>query len=395
MEIFIGTLNEPEILQLNFLNDNNINFNKEQKYIPYFYKTPSELEGLSEIKEKKLRLFCSLLIQDAGIHLKLPQLTVLTALSIFHHFYYRKSFIIFEPFHISVACLLIAVKSEESQRRTRDIISVFCYILKKKEIYENINVNETGKPVIPLLELPSEKYDTIKKNLLSLELHILKEIGFCLYNLSNHPHKYLLHFIKLLNGNKLIVQKAWNYINDTYKSTLIVNYAPNKIAISAVYLSFKALRFEMPKFKEWSLIFGCSLEEIEEIACLILKIYDIGKVKLNDVREIIKPYNKKQEEQIENTKKCENDKTKKFHKQKRNEEYTKRRKRSYSESSRSSYTSDKYKSRKNNKYKRSRSKEIKHKSNKKSKKRNKRENRRSRSRNKDSKNSFYSNSSSS
>jgi hypothetical protein len=167
-------------------------------YIPWDIQTPSETEGMNLTEERKIRIFCTGLIQEAGILLKLPQICILTGMLTFNRFYWRKSFQKTEPFNIACAALFVATKVEESFRKLRDLVSVFFHLIKKKE---NI------KP-IPVLEITSDTYSNMKNSVILMEMHILKELGFQVYSLNEHPHKLLKSINLLLKGNPGLVQKV-------------------------------------------------------------------------------------------------------------------------------------------------------------------------------------------
>ena len=58
------------------------------------------------------------------------------------------------------------------------------------------------------LQLGGDRYNDFKEELLLAERHILKELGFSLYTIMDHPHKYLLYYTKLLNGSHDLSQIA-------------------------------------------------------------------------------------------------------------------------------------------------------------------------------------------
>ena len=60
-----------------------------------------------------------------------------------------------------------------------------------------------------------------RENLIMMEALLLKELGFSMYNIMDHPHKYILYYIRVLEGSnskslKALSQRAWNYLNDRY-----------------------------------------------------------------------------------------------------------------------------------------------------------------------------------
>lgn len=64
--------------------------------------------------------------------------------------------------------------------------------------------------LIPLLQ---EYWDT-KEILVKKEAYILKECGFHLE--IEHPHKFLMSYLKILDAQNDFAQHAWNYLNDLY-----------------------------------------------------------------------------------------------------------------------------------------------------------------------------------
>eukprot|EP01022_Parablepharisma_sp_SALTPOND_P000772 TRINITY_DN105022_c0_g1_i1.p3 TRINITY_DN105022_c0_g1~~TRINITY_DN105022_c0_g1_i1.p3 ORF type:complete len:481 (+),score=49.20 TRINITY_DN105022_c0_g1_i1:4477-5919(+) len=241
---------------------------------------PSEYDGFSLEEENNLRLFGCELIQEAGIMLKLPQVTMITAMELFHRFCFRKSFLDTDLRHVVSACLFLATKLEETPKKIRDVVSVFDYLLK---------VKAKVPPPIPVLDLNSNEFILYRQALINAERLVLKEIGFSLNHLAVKPFKYLYYYLKLLKLNKVFAQKAWNYINDAYRVPVCASFPPHVLAASAIYLASQALDYPLPDV-EWWVAFDCNLEDIEEVAAEILKLYQMKKVTLEYVHDTIKKH---------------------------------------------------------------------------------------------------------
>ena len=137
-----------------------------------------------------------------------------------------------------------------------------------------------GLQTLPL-ELGGERYSLWKEDLLLIERHLLKELGFCLYNIvMDPPHKYILYYIKILHGDKALSQLSWNYLNDSYRLDLCLKYPAREIACSAIYLSARILSFPLPisPFPWWRLM-ASDFQRVECIAEEILTLYTCNKVK--------------------------------------------------------------------------------------------------------------------
>jgi hypothetical protein len=301
------------------------NNNTNNTYIDPLLKTPSEhILPLTQTEESQLRFFCTTLISDSCIVLKLPQMTILTAQNIFNRFYYIVDYISFEPFHVICASISLATKSEETFRRIRDIISCVYYIYKRREHEEeneknekknskNVNKNKykTDTSTIPqdlnenfILDVSSIFYEKLKQNVMSIEAYILKHFGFNLYSLTDHPHKYVLHFIKNLKGTRDLLQRSWNYLNDAYKSSLCVNYPPYVLACSSIFLAGRVFYFPLPNLSWWE-AYETNIEEIQEVCAEMLRIQEMRNVGIGYVRRILRKFSPFKDE-IENFEKMKN-----------------------------------------------------------------------------------------
>ena len=65
----------------------------------------------------------------------------------------------------------------------------------------------------------------------------------------DHPYGYLLKYAKTLKGNqesiRAMVQMAWTFINDSYCTTLCLQWEPEIIAIALMYLTSKLSKLEI------------------------------------------------------------------------------------------------------------------------------------------------------
>lgn len=117
-----------------------------------------------------------------------------------------------------------------------------------------------------------------KNELITMEMYILKELGFSLYSIMDHPHKYLLYFVKVINGSNELAQTAWNYLNDSMRLNISLRYSAEKIACAAIYLAARKLQFPLPTDHSWLKIMGGDLESTRVIADTILSLYSLEKV---------------------------------------------------------------------------------------------------------------------
>ena len=85
------------------------------------------------------------------------------------------------------------------------------------------------------------------KEIMIYERILLQTIKFDLQ--CEHPYGYLLKYAKSLKGNReqigIMVQMAWTFINDSYCTTLCLQWEPEIIAIALMYLTSKLSKLEI------------------------------------------------------------------------------------------------------------------------------------------------------
>ena len=244
-------------------------------------ESPSQRLGVPEAVERRHRIFGCELIQEAGILLRQPQVVMATAQTLFHRFFYRRAFtsetaqnppvpppgkapraFLFDAFTAAMGCVFLASKLEEKPRAPRDVIFVFHHMCRRR------------RSLPPsLLEVTSSRYHDLREALLTTEKYVLKELGFGFYNVMDHPHKFILYYIKTLGGSPELAQRAWNYLNDSLRLDCCVRYRAELIACAALYMAARDLRVKLPDSPPWYGLFGASLAEIREVGNAILSLY--------------------------------------------------------------------------------------------------------------------------
>uniref|UniRef100_A0A671KDT1 Cyclin-L1-like n=1 Tax=Sinocyclocheilus anshuiensis TaxID=1608454 RepID=A0A671KDT1_9TELE len=222
------------------------------------------LDGLDHETETDLRILGCELIQAAGILLHLPQVAMATGQVLFQRLFYSKSFIKHSFEIVAMACVNLASKIEESPRRVRDVISVFHHLKQGK-----------GKKSTPLVL--DQNYINTKNQVIKAERRVLKELGFCVH--VKHPHKIIVMYLQVLEceKNQMLVQTAWNYMNDALRTNAFVRFEPETIACACIYLAARVLQIPLPSKPYWYLVFGATKEDIKEICISTMKLYSREK----------------------------------------------------------------------------------------------------------------------
>lgn len=291
MELFLSEKHPS--LQLDTTIRVNLYEKLKTQYIPYNYKTPSELYiNMSNENEKKIRYYFSKFIIKCGILLQLKQNTILTSLKILNFFYWKRTITDFEPFYIICASIDLGGKTEETQKSLNEITNIALFLFNCEKN------NYKGK--IPINNYKTENFNKIKENIINIELIIMKELGYNMEFYSNHPHKYLIHFLKYINRSRDLLQKSWSCLNDMYRTSLIVNYSPNSLACAAIFLAARLNYFFLPQKVEWWKLFKVNYDDICEIASETLFLYENNNISLNDVIDILNKKNEKEKNEKKN-----------------------------------------------------------------------------------------------
>ncbi|CAK9302225.1 unnamed protein product [Gordionus sp. m RMFG-2023] len=232
---------------------------------------PSLTDYISIDFDFELRVRGCELIQEAGVLLKLPQVSIATAQLLYQRYFFIKSFVKYNFEVIAMATTFLASKIDESPRRPRDVINVFHHIRQL----------ENKEAISPLIL--DQYYINVKTQVIKSERRILKELGFAVH--SQHPHKLLIIYLQTLEceKNQRLVQIAWNYLNDSYKTNVYVRFQPPSIACACIFLSARHLQFPLPNNPPWYKIFNVTLEEIQEISLQLFKLYTRTQILLKNI----------------------------------------------------------------------------------------------------------------
>jgi cyclin K len=95
-----------------------------------------------------------------------------------------------------------------------------------------------------------------KEEVITMERILLKTIKFDLQ--VDHPYRFLIEYAKCLKGVPIaplsstkeeVVQKAWNFINDSLETTLCLQWEPEIIAVAMMYLACKISKYDIIDWK--------------------------------------------------------------------------------------------------------------------------------------------------
>ncbi|KAG8093264.1 hypothetical protein GUJ93_ZPchr0012g21198 [Zizania palustris] len=225
--------------------------------------SPTRRDGIDLKKESYLRKSYCTFLQDLGMRLKVPQVTIATAIVFCHRFYLRQSHSKNDRRTIATVCMFLAGKVEETPRPLKDVILVSYEIIHKKDPAAGQRIKQR------------EIYDQQKELILLGERVVLATLGFDLN--VNHPYKPLVEAIRKFKvAQNALAQVAWNFVNDGLRTSLCLQFKPHHIAAGAIFLAAKFLKVRLPSDGErvWWQEFDVTPRQLEEVSNQMLELYE-------------------------------------------------------------------------------------------------------------------------
>ncbi|KAL4579512.1 hypothetical protein LXL04_015661 [Taraxacum kok-saghyz] len=199
-----------------------------------------------------------------------PQQVIATGQVLFQRFYCKTSFVRFNVKRIAAACVWLASRVGENQRRAREVIDAFVIIECREANKPTDYLGATSKLGM------QEMYPELKKDLNRCELHILRELGFvCHVEL---PHKLVLSYIAVLGTPPGLLQEAWNIVNDSLRSTLCVRLKPEVVACGVLYIAARRVHVPLPENPPWWEAFDADKRGIDQVCRVLARLYSLPKL---------------------------------------------------------------------------------------------------------------------
>ncbi|GMH36995.1 hypothetical protein BSKO_04868 [Bryopsis sp. KO-2023] len=194
-------------------------------------------DGLSVKKTRKLRCGGIRLIQGACKELRLPQWIAATGAHLFHRFFAERSMLKNDRFVVAMAAMFLATKVQDRPKSIRDVIRA-CYVRRfgvPSQQFDHLNV-------VAFMELNKEA-------VLEAERVILMMTAFDFE--IQLPNTSAAHFLRAIPWESLEHRKAdvfhlvWKFLEDSWTSTICMQFSPPAIALGLITLAGKHLGVPM------------------------------------------------------------------------------------------------------------------------------------------------------
>jgi len=129
-----------------------------------------------------------------------------------------------------------------------------------------------------------QEFFELKEKILVCERILLQALAFDLS--VEHAYRPLLAYVKSIKGTRDLAQIAWNFINDSLRTTVCLQYAPRCLAAAAADLAAKYIKTDSgkgfalpdtPQGQKWYHAFQATEEVIADISSQILEMYESNK----------------------------------------------------------------------------------------------------------------------
>jgi hypothetical protein len=111
--------------------------------------------------------------------------------------------------------------------------------------------------------------------------------GFILY--TEHPHKFIVHYVKLLTLDdatlRKLAQYAWNFINDSQRTDVCMRYSPETICCAALWMGARVLGLKLPSESSppWWELFDARKDDMDAVCTRVAALYSRGKAEYVDL----------------------------------------------------------------------------------------------------------------
>lgn len=210
------------------------------------------------------------LLFEGGAKLGAQSQTIATGAVFYHRFFEQCNVEDYDPHLIAATSMYLAGKVEEDHLKIRDVVNVF-----HKVVHPNSDPLDLG-----------EEYWSLRDAIVQGELLLLRMLQFKVS--IDHPHKYMLHYLKSLNDwmdpkvleRIPLMRMCWSLLCDLYHGPICLEYKPQHVAIAIINISLQCYALTVPFSEEavlsWyeTLCEDVSREKMWEVMEGVISVYD-------------------------------------------------------------------------------------------------------------------------
>ncbi|OBT73251.1 hypothetical protein VF21_08875 [Pseudogymnoascus sp. 05NY08] len=226
--------------------------------------SPSVAAGLTAAEERARRAKGVNFIVQAGMLLKVPQVTLGSAAVFFQRFYMRVGMVGERGVHhynIAATSLFLATKAEENCRKTKEIVIAVAKVAQKNA---NLVIDEQSK-----------EFWRWKDSILLYEETMLELLTFDV--VLESPYSHLQGILQQLGleHDKALRNIAWAFLNDSQMTTMCLRMGPRDVAVAAVYFAARYNGEKIPDEggRPWWVRAGGDEERIGEAVAVVQEFY--------------------------------------------------------------------------------------------------------------------------
>lgn len=251
------------------------------------------IESNPSTDNESIRIFICDIIQNAGILLRLPQVAMTTAQMLIQRVYQTPDYVA-NRYHLDItamAALFQAAKIEECRREARNVIDVFTHVISMK----------LGKE----LTLSYRNYEKVREKLVTAERRLLRTLGYKSL-ISIHPHKIIVIYYRNIvyyldpehnvwtdRENRRLLQRAWNYCNDSLRIDVNLRYKKEVVACACIQMACEDIPMLFPTStdgKEWYCLYVDNESDVRDAIEMIRKFYQRARIEPKDLKRYMLLY---------------------------------------------------------------------------------------------------------
>ena len=235
---------------------------------------PSRRDGVTEEAEEAARALCASVVQDAGVTLGLPQVTVSRAAVYAHRFWCMRSLKGSCTDAVAGASLLLASKLDDREQKPDVILNVIHCLKESQQQAAGATAALSCDNILPR---HSPTFKRKKDQLVRAEQDILRALG---YNTQvEDPFKYLVFYAKeVLMEDAALLQEAWGYLTDSFLTNACLLHDAHEVALGSIYLALRRLGRSYPECVDgtpqaWWEVFSVPTERMTAVVQKLARAY--------------------------------------------------------------------------------------------------------------------------